>query len=167
MEAVKEAAFQLRLRNIGGIIIIDFIDMSKASNRDKVHSALEQALGRDRAKTSIVRMSEIGLVEMTRKRVRESLGESLTDTCPYCNGRGVIKSEQTVANEVLRAIARALLREHTPTVLVNMHPSIADYLYANESEELSNIETSGNTSIIPVAREGYHREQFEIVKGAS
>ena len=165
LEAVKEAAFQLRLRNIGGIIIIDFIDMTKASNREKVHAALEQALARDRAKSSIVRMSEIGLVEMTRKRVRESLGESLTDTCPYCNGRGTIKSEQTVANEILREISRALLREHSPTVLVNMHPGIADYLYANESEELSAIEKTANTSIIPVAREGYHREQFEIVKG--
>ena len=156
----------MRLRNIGGIVIIDFIDMGEAANREKVHAALELALENDRAKTCIVRMSEIGLVEMTRKRVRESLGEVLTDSCPYCNGRGFIKSEQTVANEVLRGIARQLNRgDECPTVLVNMHPAIADYLYENESEEIEALETNYNTSIIPVSREGYHQEQFEIVTG--
>ena len=168
LEAVKETAYQMRLRNIGGIIIIDFIDMGEQANREKVHAALELALESDRAKTCIVRMSEIGLVEMTRKRVRESLGEVLTDTCPYCTGRGFIKSEQTVANEVLRGIARQLNRgEGSPTVLVNMHPAIADYLYENESEEIEMLETNYSTSIIPVSREGYHQEQFEIVTGAS
>ena len=162
LEAVKETA-QMRLRNIGGIVIIDFIDMGEAANREKVHAALELALENDRAKTCIVRMSEIGLVEMTRKRVRESLGEVLTDSCPYCNGRGFIKSEQTVGNEVLRGIARQLNRgEECPTVLVNMHPAIADYLHENESEEIEALETNYNTSIIPVSREATTKSNLRL-----
>ena len=167
LEAVKEVAYQLRLRNIGGIAIIDFIDMALASNREKVLAALEHALSRDRAKTSIVRMSEIGLVEMTRKRVRESLGHTLTDGCPHCNGKGFIKSEQTIANDILRAIVRSLIRQASPTVLINMHPGIADYLYEAESEQLEEIEATHQTQVIPVARDGYHQERYELVCAGS
>ncbi|MFC1609657.1 ribonuclease E/G [Myxococcota bacterium] len=169
LEAVKEIVYQVRLRNIGGIVTIDFIDMASATNREKVLGALQEALKRDKAKTTIVRMSEIGLVEMTRKRVRESLGHVLTHACPYCKGRGFVKSEQTVANEILRAIARSLNRDHAPTVLVNMEPGIADYLYEAETIEIERIEHRYETRIIPVAREGYHREHYEIVRtpGAS
>ncbi|MEE8409889.1 MAG: Rne/Rng family ribonuclease [Myxococcota bacterium] len=164
LEAVKEIVYQLRLRNIGGIVIIDFIDMTAASNREKVLGALQEALKRDKAKTTIVRMSEIGLVEMTRKRVRESLGHVLTEACPYCKSRGFVKSEQTVANELLRAIVRSMSRDKAPTVLVNMEPSVADYLYAAETAEIEQIEQRYGTQIIPVAREGYHREHYEIVR---
>ena len=164
LEAVKETVYQLRLRNIGGIIIIDFIDMVSAANREKVLGALQEALKRDKAKTTIVRMSEIGLVEMTRKRVRDSLGHMLTEACPYCKGRGFVKSQQTVANEILRAIARALSRSPSPTVLVNMEPGIADYLYESETADVEAIEKRCKTRIIPVAREGYHREHYEIVR---
>lgn len=167
LEAVKEVAYQLRLRNIGGIAIIDFIDMAQSSNRDKVLGALEVALSRDKAKTTIVRMSEIGLVEMTRKRVRESLGHMLTEPCPYCQGRSFVKSEQTVANEVLRAISRSLFQNSGPTILVNMQPDVASYLYANESAAIERIEKEFETSVIPVAREGYHREYYEIVNTGS
>ena len=166
LEAVKEVAYQLRLRNIGGIVIIDFIDMSQAANRDKVLAALEEALSRDKAKTTIVRMSEIGLVEMTRKRVRESLGHMLTEPCPYCQGRSFIKSEQTVANEILRAITRSLSTAAAPTILVNMQPDVASYLYASEGGEVERIEMAYQTKIIPVARDGYHREHYEIVNTA-
>ena len=163
LEAVKEVVFQIRLRNIGGIIIIDFIDMARVENREKVLAALQEALKRDKAKTTIVRMSEIGLVEMTRKRVRESLGHLLTETCSYCKGRGAVKSERTVANEILRAIARHLAREPAGTVLVNMQPSIADYLYATENVQIEELEKRYQARIVPVAREGYHRENWELV----
>ncbi|MEL6548069.1 MAG: Rne/Rng family ribonuclease, partial [Myxococcota bacterium] len=163
LEAVKEVVYQLRLRNVGGIVIIDFIDMSMQANREKVHGALEEALRSDKAKTTIVRMSEIGLVELTRKRVRESLGQLLTEACPYCKGRGFVKSEQTVASEVLRSIARQMHRERVPTVLVNMHPGVADYLYAYDDEHIDYIEKLYDTRIIPVSRDGYHREHYEIV----
>ena len=163
LEAVKEVVFQLRLRNIGGIVIIDFIDMARAENRDKVLAALQEALKRDKAKTTIVRMSEIGLVEMTRKRVRESIGHVLTESCPYCKGRGAVKSERTVANEILRAIVRHLSRSPANTVLVNMQPAIADYLYATENAQIEEIEGRYNARIVPVAREGFHREHWELV----
>ncbi len=164
LEAVKEVVYQLRLRNIGGIIIIDFIDMARPENREKVLGALQESLKRDKAKTTIVRMSEIGLVEMTRKRVRESLGQTLTESCPYCKGRAFVKSEQTVAHEILRAIARTQARTPAPTVLVNMEPSIADYLYEAFAGEVERIEKRYQTRIIPVARQGYHREHYEIVR---
>ncbi|MEO1174594.1 MAG: ribonuclease E/G, partial [Myxococcota bacterium] len=163
LEAVKEVVYQLRLRNIGGIVIIDFIDMASPANQEKVLGALEEALKQDKAKTTIVRMSEIGLVELTRKRVRESLGQMLTEPCPYCKGRGFVKSEQTVASEVLRTIARHLHREQAPTVLVNMNPGVADYLYAFDDAQVDYIEKLYDTRVVPVAREGYHREHFEIV----
>ncbi|MEM6531585.1 MAG: Rne/Rng family ribonuclease [Myxococcota bacterium] len=163
LEAVKEVVYQLRLRNIGGIVIIDFIDMASPANREKVLGALEEALKHDKAKTTVVRMSEIGLVELTRKRVRESLGQMLTEPCPDCKGRGFVKSEQTVASEVLRAIARQLHRERVPTVLVNMNPGVADYLYAFDDAHVDYIERLYDTSVVPVARQGYHREHFEIV----
>jgi ribonuclease G len=164
---VKEIAYQLRLRNIGGIIIIDFIDMVEAENREKVLGALREALSHDKVKTTIVRMSEIGLVEMTRKRVRESLGQVLTEPCPYCKARGTVKSEQTLAHEILRAVGRSLAGGSAPQALVNMNPGIADYLYANENEEIERLERSYQTTIIPVARQGFHREHYEIVKSTA
>jgi ribonuclease G len=164
LEAVKEIGYQLRLRNVGGIVIIDFIDMSEAENRDKVLGALRETLSHDKVKTTIVRMSEIGLVEMTRKRVRESLGQLLTEPCPYCKARGTVKSEQTVAHEILRAVGRSLATGGAPTVLINMAPGIADFLYANENEQIERLEQTHKTTIIPVARAGYHREHYEIVK---
>lgn len=163
LEAVKEIAYQLRLRDIGGIIIVDFIDMASARNREKVLDALEAALRRDRAKTTIVRMSEIGLVEMTRKRVRESLGGTLTEACPYCKGRAFIKSRETMANEVLRAVVRTLGRESAATLRVNMNAELVDYLYENGSAEIERIERQHHTRLVLVARPGHHREHYELV----
>jgi ribonuclease G len=97
LEAVKEIAFQLRLRNIGGLIIIDFIDMEKEANRERVHSSLEEALKSDKSKTNILKISELGLVEMTRKRVRESIGRTLCEPCPYCEGKGTCSSIRSAA----------------------------------------------------------------------
>lgn len=167
LEAVREIAYQLRLRNIGGIVIIDFIDMTDPQNRDKVLEAMRAALNRDKAKTTVVRFSEIGLLEMTRKRVRESLSEVLTDTCSYCKGLGVVKSEATVAFEVLRAVRRTLGRDPRPRILINLEPGVADYLYACQNERIEELEKSFNTTVIPVAREGFHRERYEIVKVTS
>ena len=96
IEAAKEIVYQLRLRNIGGIIICDFIDMEKSQNRDKVFKSLQEALGRDKAKTNVLRITELGLVEMTRKRVRESIGRMLHEDCLYCDGQGFVKTATTV-----------------------------------------------------------------------
>ena len=101
LEAVQEVVHQLRLRNIGGLIIIDFIDMESPEHRERVCAALVNALRSDRAKTNVLKISELGLVEMTRKRVRESLGRTLTEPCFYCEGRGVLKSKTTICYEIL------------------------------------------------------------------
>ncbi len=106
LEAVQEVVRQLRLRNAGGLIIIDFIDMEREANRKKVYDALREALKKDKARTNILKISELGLVEMTRQRTRESLENQLLRSCPHCDGRGRIKSPVTVAYDVLRAIKR-------------------------------------------------------------
>jgi ribonuclease G len=102
---------------------------------------------------------------MTRKRVRESLEQQLTEPCFYCKNRGTIKNKQTVANEILRAADRALTQHKVPSLLINMHPEIADYLYENQSVDLEQLEKQFKTTIVPVARDTYHKEQFEIVPG--
>lgn len=105
LEAVKEIVYQLRLRNIGGIIIVDFIDMVKEESKEMVWNALNQAES-DRSRTKILKISEIGLVEMTRKRVRESLVQNLCEPCSYCEGEGYIKSPSTTCSEIIRAIQK-------------------------------------------------------------
>src|SRR5207244_1440633 len=99
--------YQLRLRNIGGIIIIDFIDMDKGANREKVFKTLQEALAADRAKTNVLKISDIGLVEMTRKRVRESITRLTTEICPTCDGRGHVRSKTTMAYGIMRSAGRA------------------------------------------------------------
>ena len=163
LEAARELAYQLRLRNIGGIIIIDFIDMLESSNQEKVLAQLSNYLERDKAKCNIIGMSSIGLVEMTRKRVRDSLGGSLSDSCPYCRGEGRIKSLEAVGNQVFRATRRVLSQNQCQGLLLNVHGDVADYIYENQAEAMASLEATHQTSIIPVAREGYHREQFDIV----
>src|SRR6185312_11013579 len=106
LEAVKEIAHQLRIRNCGGIIIIDFIDMEKESHREKVMSLLAEDLQKDRSRTNIISMSPLGLVEMTRKRIRPSLIKTLCEPCSYCDGKGYIKRKATVANEIFRELER-------------------------------------------------------------
>src|SRR5512136_915066 len=106
LEAAKEIAYQLRLRNIGGIIIIDFIDMEREGDREKVYQAFEEALKKDRQKTNIFKISELGLVEMTRKRTRENISRILGEPCPYCEGAGLVKSKTTVCYDIFREIER-------------------------------------------------------------
>ena len=108
LEAVAEIGNQLRLRNIGGIIVIDFIDMEKAQNRDRVYRAMEEQLRKDRARTNLLKISDLGLIEMTRKRVQEDLVSSISDTCPYCSGTGHIKSIETIVYDVIREVHRDL-----------------------------------------------------------
>lgn len=165
LEAVKEVAFQLRLRNIGGLIIIDFIDMEKEAHREKVHSALEEALKLDKAKTNILKISELGLVEMTRKRVRESIGRTLCEPCPYCEGKGSIKSRTTMAYEIFRELHRELkgLPGYRVTLLV--HPDIAALLSDEERHGIEELENRYQKQIAINARQGFHQEQFEILPG--
>jgi ribonuclease G len=164
LEAVKELAYQLRLRNIGGIIIIDFIDMEKEVNREKVFTALEEALKSDKSKTNILKISELGLVEMTRKRVRESIGRMMTEPCPYCEGRGYVKSKTTVCHEIFRELIREMLDARGGTkATLTVHPQVADLLYDEERRGLEELEKKSKKRIIVRAKPGFHQEQFEIV----
>jgi len=150
------------MRNLGGIIIIDFIDMERESNRDKVWRALQEALKGDRAKCNVLKISDLGLVEMTRKRVRESLGQQLTETCPYCEGKGHIKSPLTVAYEVLREIRRQAGGLPGERIRVCVHPEVADLLANAEQDHIAVLERRSGKSIVVEAEPNFHVEQFEI-----
>jgi ribonuclease G len=162
VEAAKEIVYQLRLRNIGGIIICDFIDMEKAQNRDKVFKSLQEALGRDKAKTNVLRISELGLVEMTRKRVRESIGRMLHEDCPYCDGNGFVKTATTVAYEIFREIRREAPGYKDSTLVINCNAEVARLLQGEERNELRHLMDRYNKSIQVKAQQNYHREQYDI-----
>jgi ribonuclease G len=162
LEAVQEIAYQLRFRNIGGLIILDLIDMERPSNREKIRKTLEALLQRDKAKTTLNRISELGLIEMTRKRTRESLGRLLHEPCFYCDGTGHLQSKETVAYEVLREIRRK--RNDLPgyTVVVNCHPAVADLLTGSEKAVLQEAESRFMRRIQVNSRTEYHLEQFDL-----
>lgn len=162
LEAVKEIVYQLRLRNIGGMIILDFIDMDKESNREKVYHALQEALKADKAKTNVLKISELGLVQMTRKRVRESLGRTLTEPCHYCDGRGYLRSARTVAYDIFQDIAREAPTIKGEQIMVSAHPEVAQILL-DEQNATSALEKRFGKRIIVRSRPNFHQEQFEIV----
>ena len=166
LEACKEVADQLRLRNIGGIIIIDFIDMDRESNQDKVMRAFAESVRPDRAKTNVTKISELGLVEMTRKRTRESLGRMLTEPCFYCDGKGYLKSKTTVAYEVLRQIRREGGAYADDVLVVSVHPEIGELLATADNEYLEALEKRLQKKINIKPRDRFHLEHFEI-RGAS
>ncbi len=161
LEAAKEIVYQLRLRNIGGLIILDFIDMNKAANRDKVYGALRDALRRDKAKSNILKISELGLVEMTRKRTRESLMRILAESCPYCDGKGYIRSEKTVCAEIYRTLQKELPNLRDRKIHLNVHPAIAERLYDEERPAIEALEKRFKKRIV-VRKKDLHREKFEI-----
>ncbi len=163
IEAAREIAHQLRIRNCGGIIIIDFIDMEKESHREKVMSILKEEFAKDRARTVVSPMSELGLVEMTRKRIRPSLIASLCDPCPYCEGKGYIKQRVTVAHEIFRTLEREALRhKNKATTVVRCQSEVADWIYAEESEALEHIEMKLGHAVAFKVEPSFHLEQFEI-----
>ena len=162
LEAVKEVAYQLRLRNIGGMVIIDFIDMEDQAHRDRVLTALTEAFEGDRARCNVVKMSELGLVEMTRQRTRESLGRQLTETCWYCEGRGALKSKRTVAYDIFRALERQAPKLMEPVVVVQAHPEVIDLMVGEEAEVLAQLEKRAGKRVVARPRGSFHQEQFDI-----
>lgn len=165
LEAVKEIAHQLRVRNVGGIIIIDFIDMEKQVHRDQVLLALADELKKDRSRTNIISMSELGLVEMTRKRIRPSLVKTLCEPCSYCEGKGYIKRKNTIANEIFRELERETsIAEASKKkgIIVHCHSSIVDWVYEVESETLEILEKRLGRTIAFKIEPNYHTEQYEI-----
>jgi ribonuclease G len=163
LEATQEVVRQLRLRNVGGIIIIDFIDMEKEGNRKKVYEALKEALKKDKARTNILKISELGLVEMTRQRTRESLENQMLSPCPHCEGRGRIKSPVTIAYDLLRAIKKQQAGlENGKNIIVRLHPDVANFLYDEKNNSLDNLEREINHKIIIKASTELRHEKYEI-----
>ena len=163
LEAVREIAYQLRLRNIGGIIILDLIDMEKEENKRKVFTSLQEILSHDKAKTNIYQLSELGLIEMTRKRTRESLGRTLCDSCHYCDGRGYIKSAVTVCYEIFREIRRVAPSSKEKKVMVSANPVVTDLLFDEERMTVDELEVEFKKKIIIKADASLHQEQYDIV----
>jgi len=161
-EAAKEIVYQLRLRNIGGIIIIDFIDMDKGANREKVFKTLQEALAADRAKTNVLKISDIGLVEMTRKRVRESITRLTTEMCPTCDGRGHVRSKTTMAYDIMREVQRAAGKHREDQLVVSCHPEVAKLLQGPEREAMRLLMMKLNKSITVRPQPQYHLEQYDI-----
>ncbi len=163
LEAVHEVVYQLRLRNIGGLIVIDFIDMDREVNRETVYRTLEEALKKDRSRTNALKISELGLVEMTRKRVQEGLDRYLTEPCPICAGVGTVRSRPTLSFEILREIRRVHARSpDAPAIIVNTTPDLADLMYGNQYDDLLALEAAIGRKIVVRAQPQFHPEQFEI-----
>ncbi|HEY1813755.1 MAG TPA: Rne/Rng family ribonuclease [Kofleriaceae bacterium] len=162
LEACDEVARQLRLRNIGGIIVVDFVDMDKEGNRRKVWDAFQKALSRDRARTNVTKISELGLVEMTRKRTRESLVQLLTEPCPTCEGSGVVKSVETVAYEILREVRRSGMTVENDKIELECSPRVAEILSRQERDYLDSLEKRFQKSITVVAQKGWKPDQFRV-----
>jgi len=164
IEAVKEIAYQLRLRNIGGLIVIDFIDMEKMEDRHKVFSSLKEALSKDKARTYVLRMSELGLIEMTRQRAKENLYRLLTEKCFYCEGRGATKSKKTICYEIFRDLERErhLISTAGENIYVNVNAEIANVLKEDEQQSIIELEKGLNRRIIIISHKDYHIEQYDI-----
>jgi len=169
LEAADEVVRQLRLRNIGGIIIVDFIDMARETDRKRVTDVLAQALKRDKARSSMLKISELGLVQMTRKRTRESLEELLTEPCPRCHGCRVVKSVSAVAADVLRGIHRAAgrLPQATDMLVAKVNPEVARYLYDVGSKSLGTLERRLGIKIVLRSAESIEPGAFELTQATA
>ena len=163
LEAAQAIARQLRLRNIGGIIIIDFIDMEDPEHRRQVMRALDKALAKDRIKTFVTEMSTLGLVEITRKRTRESLERVLCEPCPVCNGRGVQKTPQTVCYEIFREILREARQFDIDGFLVLASQVVIDMLLDEEATALADLQEFVGKPIRLQVEAMYHQEERDVV----
>ncbi len=163
MEAVKEISYQLRLRNIGGIIIIDFIDMDNEHHREELYAAFQESTRKDKSRVNILKLSEFGLVQMTRKRSCESLSQMMCEPCFYCGGDGIIKSQRTICYEIFRRISRDARKIKGSNVTIKVHPRIADMLLREEASNIELIEemVSKRFTIIPVR--DIHIKRYEII----
>ncbi len=162
IEAAKEIAKQLRLRDIGGIIIIDFIDMKEHSHQQMVLDTLKHALKRDRTKTTVVGMTGLGLIEMTRKKVRQGLSSVMLSECPYCDGTGRILSPESIARNVEKEINRYFTQTIANAIQVEVHPSVASILTGVDGQNLAFMEKTFNKRIIVKASNDVKHEEIKI-----
>jgi ribonuclease G len=167
MEAVGEIVRQITLRDIGGIILADFIDMENEGHRKQVLAALHEAVRRDRAKFHIIDLTQLGLVEITRKRVHQDLEEVMRMPCPYCEGRGRVLSAETMGLRVRREIREAVANAHEAAVLADVHPDVAAFLSREGEGWIRQLEQQTGRRLRVRAREGMHIERLRIVEGPS
>jgi ribonuclease G len=163
LEAVNEVVRQIRLRDLGGIIIIDFIDMDRDEHRGQVFRALKKALGEDKSRTNVLEISELGLVEMTRKRVRQSLQSLLMHHCPTCKGTGLVKSFPALTAEIYRKIQVAALDVGGQEVLIRVNPEMAAYLGDEEGDGLDRLQRRIQRKVTVQSAPSLHKDEYEII----
>jgi len=163
-EAAVEIARQIRLRDIGGIVIIDFIDMMRDRHCREIFDILITSFKRDKARIKILRMSEFGIVQITRQRIRKGVSRVSYQKCPYCKGRGAVKSATTMAIEVLRAIKKEVERVRIKEIRAYVHPNVANYLLNEDRPSITKLESQCRTRIVVIAEPEIHIENFRIQK---
>jgi ribonuclease G len=161
-EAVKEIVRQVRLRDLGGIIVVDFIDMDERKNRQKVMQALEEAMRADRAPYKILQFNDFGLVAITRKRVKQSLERALCMPCPHCEGAGYVKSVQTIVNEILQEAGKLASAIEGKDVILRVHPDVAKFLKSNQNKHLEELEEILRRPVLVKADPLLHHEKFDL-----
>jgi len=163
IEAVKEIAYQLRLRNIGGIIIIDFIDMEEEDHREELFTSFKEAVKKDKSRINILKLTEFGLVQMTRKRSCENLSQMMCEPCHYCAGEGLLKSRRTICYEIYRKISRRSRRYTGGKITLNVHPRVADMLLKEEEAVTNELERDIGKRLTIVPSKKLHIEKYEII----
>jgi ribonuclease G len=164
-EAAVEIARQVRLRDLGGIIIIDFIDMARQENRDKVMADLKEALKADRSPTNVSLLSELGLVEMTRKRVRQGLNQSLSQTCAACGGLGWVRSVASIAHQTLREVEWRMARKALPRIKVRAARDLVEWIKAEEAEVVETLQQTLGGEIELTVEESYPAGKYSLLEG--
>jgi ribonuclease G len=167
LEAADEISRQLRLRNIGGLVICDFIDMRSRKNQRRVLERLKEAMKEDSAKCTILGMSEFGLVEMTRQRNRESLMQTLFTTCPYCSGSGLIKTHESVCIEIERAIKKAVPYYQEFAIEIVVHPELNRYMDGGDKQYLRKLAKKLNADVAFSADDRLHLNDFHFFSNSS
>lgn len=162
MEAAGEIARQLRLRDCGGIIVIDFIDMERGDHRRNLFRTFREAVSRDRARTHLLQMSELGLVEMTRQRIRPSLESAVYDACPYCEGKGMVKSAATMTIQTIRELRKTLGHTRGKTVHVYVHPEVSQRLLESGKKAVQQLERQSGNRILVYPDNALHMEDVNI-----
>jgi len=163
-EAAEEVARQLRLRDLGGLVVIDFIDMSAARNQREVENTLREALKMDRARVQIGRISRFGLLEMSRQRLRPSLGESVQIVCPRCEGHGTIRGTESLALSILRIIEEDAMKEQTARIVVQVPVNVATFLLNEKRQAISDIESRQSVKVILIPNPTFDTPHYEIVR---
>jgi ribonuclease G len=163
LDAVDEIARQLRLRDIGGMIVLDFIDMNSSRDRQLVMRRLEEAFRKDRTRTKIAHISPLGLVEMTRKRTADNVTDLMTQVCEYCQGRGRTWSPETVAIQVEREVMKLCAEKEIDSVLIHANPDVVAWLVGAEGESVERLERILRRPVYVRARHDFHIEKFEVL----